>query len=100
MDDKNYIRELALQIRTKIDQSALPDKGLDELFDSYAVLVLTKGAGVTNEDVHDAWSAWATKYNPASDSLVPFNELPKEVQDDDTRFTQAIKDVAKTINNK
>lgn len=99
MDDKSYIRELAQQIRAKVDQSALPDEGLDELFDSYAVLALAKGTTVTNEDVHNAWSAWATKHDPTSESLVPFEELPKKTQEDDTRFTEAIHDIAKSIDS-
>ena len=97
MEDSNYIRELASEIRAKVDQSALPNEGLDELFYSYAVLALTKGVEVTNEDVHDAWSAWATKYNPTSDSLVPFDQLPTSVQEDDTRFTKAIREVSSNI---
>jgi hypothetical protein len=97
VDDKNYIRDLAGRIRSKVDPSELPDKGLDDLFDSYAVLALSKGVAVTNEDVHDAWSAWATKYDPTNKSLVPFIELPQDVQADDTRFTDAIRAVAMTL---
>jgi hypothetical protein len=80
---KNYIRELAEQIKSKVDPSALPSKGVDELFDTYAVLALSKGATVTNEDVHNAWSAWATKYDPTNTSLVPYSELAKEIQQED-----------------
>lgn len=97
MDDKNYIRELAEQIRAKVDQSKVPNKGVDELFDAYAVLALSKGVSVTDADVHDAWSAWATKYDPTNKSLVPFDKLPREVQNDDRRFTAAIRTVAGTI---
>lgn len=99
-DDQNYIREIAQKIRAKVDPNALPEKGIDELFDSYAVLMLAKGEHVTNEDVHDAWSAWATKYSPTSKSLVPFENLPKEVQDDDTRFTLAIRQVARAYGHR
>ena len=97
MNDKSYIRKLAQEIRSKLDPSALPDQGLDELFDSYAVLALTKGVEVSNEDVHNAWSAWATKYYPDSDSLIPYQNLSKDVQDQDTRFAEAIKEVASDI---
>ena len=34
----------------------LPEDGLDQLFSSYALLALSKGVRVSNEDVHDAWS--------------------------------------------
>ena len=97
MDDENYIRDLAGQIRIKVDGSELPDQGLDELFDSYAVLALSKGTNVTNEDVHNAWSAWATKYDPSNTSLVPFNELPDNVKQEDSRFTSAIREVATSL---
>lgn len=97
MDDKSYIRELAQQIRARVDPATLPTEGLDELFDSYAVLALSKGEDVTNEDVHNAWSAWATKYAPESESLVPFDELSEEVQQEDTRFTVAIREVSRSI---
>lgn len=97
MNDDNYIREVALLIREKVDQSSLPDVGLDDLFDSYAVLALAKGKEVTDEDVHNAWSAWATKYAPESESLVPFDQLSEDVRSQDTRFTNAIHDVAEAI---
>jgi hypothetical protein len=94
MADETYIRDLANQIRSKFSKSEIPDKGLDELFDAYAVLALSKGKEVTNEDVHDAWSAWATKFDPDNKSLVPFNELPSEIQNYDTKFTKAIQEVS------
>jgi hypothetical protein len=97
MADKNYIRNIAEKIRKQVDQSALPDKGLDDLFDSYAVLALAKGKNVTNEDVHDAWSAWASKYDPTSDALIPYADLPADKQNDDTRFTDAIKHIADEV---
>jgi hypothetical protein len=98
MHDKNYIRDIAERIKSKVDPSELPDKGLDELFDTYAVLALSKGGSVTNEDVHDAWSAWASKYDPTNSSLVPFDQLPKNIQSEDSRFTVAIREVAKSLN--
>ncbi len=97
MADETYIRDLANQIRSKFSPSELPEKGLDELFNAYAVLALSKGTAVTNEDVHDTWSAWATKFDPDNKSLVPFSDLPAEVQQSDTPFTQAIRDVASRL---
>jgi len=94
MADETYIRDLANRIRSKFSQSELPEKGLDELFNAYAVLALSKGTAVTNEDVHDAWSAWATKFDPDNKSLVPFSELSSETQRFDTPFTKAIREVA------
>lgn len=96
MDKKSYIRGIAQQIRVKANQAS-SIKSLDELFDSYAVLALAKGDEVTNRDVHNAWSAWATEYEPDSAALVPFEELSREVQDIDTRFAEAIRHVATVI---
>ena len=93
-ENPNYIEALASHIRAKIDPSKLPREGLDQLFASYALLALSKGKEVTNEDVHDAWSAWATEYSPDSDALVPFDQLTPEVQAEDTIFRDAIRAVA------
>ena len=97
MHDPNYIEEISALIRAKIDPNKLPDEGLDQLFASYALLALSKGQAVTNEDVHDAWSAWATQYDPTNDSIVPFDELKPDVQAEDTIFRDAIREVAGTI---
>lgn len=99
MQDKSYIRQVAHKIRSLFSNTELPEQGLDELFDSYAVLALNKGMSVTNEDVHNAWSAWATKYDPSNPSLVPFDDLPEKTKAQDTPFTQAIKRIAKDLDN-
>lgn len=97
MHDPNYIEEVSALIRDKIDPNKLPGKGLDQLFASYALLALSKGASVTNEDVHDAWSAWATQYDPTNESIVPFDELTPDVQAEDTIFRNAIREVAQAL---
>ena len=45
------------------------------LYLTYAVLARTMGQTVTNENVHDAWSAWKTLTDPSHESLRPFHEL-------------------------
>lgn len=97
MNDASYIKDLASKIRGKFSPSELPDRGLDELFNSYALLALSKGTAVTNKDVHDAWSVWATKFDPDNKSLVPFSELPLETQKSDTPFAKAIRETAQGI---
>ena len=96
-DDPNYIEEIAARIRSKVDPSKLPKDGMDQLFASYALLALSKGVDVSNEDVHDAWSTWATEYNPDSSSLKPFDELEPAVQDEDQVYRDAIREVAKSL---
>lgn len=95
--EENYIEDVSAQIRAKIDPLKLPKDGLDELFASYALLALSKGSRVTNEDVHDAWSTWATQFDPGNDSLVPFDELSPDIQSQDTIFRDAIRQVADSL---
>lgn len=99
MHDQNYIEEVSERIRSKIDPNKLPDEGLDHLFASYALLALSKGEEVQNEDVHDAWSAWATQFDPDNDSIVPYDELTADVQAQDTIFRDAIREVARTLDS-
>lgn len=73
--------------------AALP--GCDiELLRLYALLALVRGADVTNEDVHDAWSVWTAASRPEHRSLVPFAELAPDVQELDTKYAEAIRSVA------
>ena len=85
-------------IRAEVGNEPVPGQGTNELFNSYAVLALSKGLKVSNEDVHDAWSAWATKYDPNNESLKPFELLPDKTKKQDTPFTLAIRKVAETLN--
>jgi hypothetical protein len=93
----NYIEQVATQIRDLIDPAILPKEGLDQLFASYALLALSKGTDVSNEDVHDAWSTWATEFDPGNDSIVPYSELSIDVQAEDTVFRNAIRAVAREL---
>ena len=97
MTNQNYIREIANKIRAESGCMELTNKGIEELFDAYAVLALAKGPKVTDEDVHDAWSAWATKFDPNDGSVVPFDELSPKIQGLDSPFTKAICSVASTL---
>lgn len=97
MKDGNYISVIANRIRSNFNPDELPEQGLDLLFGIYAVLALTKGEGTTDKDVHDAWSLWASKYNPESDSLIPFEHLSSGVQAEDSKFTEAIRSVSRDI---
>lgn len=97
MHDPNYVEEVSARIRALIDPNKLPNKGLSRLFSSYALLALSKGAEVSNEDVHDAWSIWATQYDPDNDSIVPYEELSADVQSEDTIFRDAIRKVSRDL---
>lgn len=97
MSNDNYIRKISKSIRKNFDNSELPENGLDDLFDIYAVLALAKSASVTDEDVHNAWSAWATKYDSTNSSIIPYSELSQEIKIADRKFTIAIRNIASTL---
>ena len=96
-NNDNYISTVSNRIRSCFKSEEIPDKGLELLFGMYAVLALTKGTSVTDSDVHDAWSLWATLYDPNSDSLVPFSELSSDIQSKDSKFTEAIVKIAEGL---
>lgn len=94
----NYIQRLADDIRAEVPADLIPDApDVELLFYSYAVLLLAKGEKVTEEDVHNAWAAWMTQRDPAHDSIKPFSDLSETVQQEDKPFTEAIRQVARTL---
>jgi hypothetical protein len=56
----------------------------------YTLLMLTKGTSTTLEDVHEAWSVWRLDTRPDHPSLIPFAELPGDVQELDRPYMEAI----------
>lgn len=87
----NYIDELALDIYRRVGETGTPDEREMLLYRMYALLGhVLWNSEVTNEDVHDAWSAWTATYRPDHASLVPFTELTPEVQDLDSKYRDAI----------
>ena len=90
----NYIDDIASDIGELCGMS-MTSEGDRLLLRIYAVLCRTKGLSTTNEDVHDAWAAWRIANYPGHDALVPFDELDKEVQELDSEYRDAIKEVAR-----
>ena len=60
------------------------------LLDLYLLLALVKGPAVTRADVHEAWAIRRSRTDPNHPHLVPFADLPPEVQDLDQAFADAI----------
>jgi len=75
----------------------MPGEDADELMLRYAVLLRAKGANVTNSDIHDAWAAWIAARDTNHDALVPYDELPKEVQEQDLVFATAVRRAAEEL---
>ncbi|WP_432001976.1 DUF7701 domain-containing protein [Streptomyces sioyaensis] len=86
-----YLDTLADLIRSCLPPDAVPPADSDDLFRIYAVLLRAKGEQVTDEDVHDAWSAWMQSVDSTHKALVPFHDLDPETRAFDTPYTQAIR---------
>ena len=89
-----YLDDLADQIRAHIPVDRMPEGDADDLLRVYAVLLRAKGADVTLSDIHDAWSAWMAKRDGKHESLVSYENLPKEVREQDRVFTTAVRRAA------
>jgi hypothetical protein len=92
-----YLEEVVAAIRKHLPADKLPVGDSAGLMLLYAVLLRAKGGSVTQSDVHDAWSAWMSGQNPAHESLVPFSNLPREVQEEDEVFARAIHQAAEEL---
>lgn len=93
----NYIDKLAEAIAAKIPPESTPDQDTHDLFRLYALLALSKGVDTTPRDVHNAWSVWMCRQDSAHESLVPFEELPRDTQREDAIFVDAIRAVARGL---
>jgi hypothetical protein len=89
-----YLDEHAASIRARIPSGRLPDNGVPELMRLYAVLLRVKGSNVTESDIHDAWSAWMVGHDPHHAAIIPYEELPKDVQEEDRVFMLAVQSAA------
>ncbi|WP_240805812.1 hypothetical protein [Streptomyces sp. BPSDS2] len=61
----------------------------------YAVLLKAKGEQVTDEDVHDAWSAWMQSVDSTHEALIPFGDLDPETRAFDAPYADAIRAAAR-----
>ena len=91
-----YLDPVADAIRDALPKKALPDGDTADLFRLYAVLLLAKGEEVTREDVHNAWVAWTLSKGERHESLVPFSDLDRATQAEDSPFVLAIHTVARS----
>jgi hypothetical protein len=92
-----YLDPLADLIRACLPPDAEPPEDSAALFRLYAVLLKAKGEGVTDEDVHDAWSAWMQTVNSAHEALLPFDDLDPETRAFDAPYAEAIRRAARQI---
>ncbi|MFD8732503.1 hypothetical protein [Streptomyces sp. NPDC059611] len=93
-----YLDSLAALIRSCLPLDAEPPKDSAALFRMYAVLLKAKGEQVTDEDVHDAWSAWMQDVDSTHEALIPFDELDPETRAFDAPYAEAIRAAARQKN--
>ncbi|HOD27660.1 MAG TPA: hypothetical protein PKH03_00480 [Syntrophales bacterium] len=75
----------------------MPDENAEELLRLYAVLLRAKGTGITESDIHDAWSAWMSTRDESHKALVNYEDLPPEVRDADSVFASAVRKAAQEL---
>ena len=92
-----YLDDVAARIRAHIPKDQMPQGNAEDLFRTYAVLLRAKGADVTGSDVHDAWSAWMAGRDGEHPSLIPYDGLSDEVQEQDRVFTSAVRQAAEEL---
>lgn len=95
-----YIQRIAEEIRLHVGSQRLPNTETEELFEIYALLALTRGVATTRRDVHDAWVVWMLWRGEEHESMVPYENLPVDVQADDEPFAKAIREVAELLTPK
>lgn len=92
-----YLDDVAAHIRKHIPETRMPEGHAEALLRIYAILLRAKGCDVTESDVHDAWSAWMSEREPGHASLVPYDQLSREVRDEDRIFVTAIRRAADAL---
>jgi hypothetical protein len=92
-----YLDDIAAVIRTHIPEGRMPKGDAEDLLLIYAVLARAKGVGVTQSDVHDAWSVWMLGRNNQHESLVEYEKLAEDVREEDAVFATAIRRAAKQL---
>lgn len=90
----NYIQTVEDKLEERLKMRGTPYEGLLQV---YALLVFVAGERCTKRNIHDAWSGWQNLTNPEHRSLIPFDDLTREVQRLDEEYRLAVVAVAKEI---
>ncbi|GAB7188904.1 hypothetical protein ATKI12_9018 [Kitasatospora sp. Ki12] len=96
----SHLDPIAELIRDCLPTEARPPAGSDDLFRIYAVLLQAKGEAVTDEDVHNAWTAWTQATDDTHRALVPFAELDAPTRALDAPYTRAIRTAARKLHQR
>ncbi len=96
----SYLSNIAAQIRDEVPPDLLPNEDTDLLFLICAVLALERRGNVRPEDVHNAWAAWMTYRDPSHESIKPYDQLDREVRNEDQPFLEANMKVASRLDHR
>ncbi|MFJ6382363.1 hypothetical protein ACIQI7_20460 [Kitasatospora sp. NPDC092039] len=95
----SHLDPIAELIRSCLPTEATPPAGSDDLFRIYAVLLQAKGEQVTDEDVHNAWTAWTQSTDDSHKALVAFRDLDARTRALDAPYTLAIRTAARRLHD-
>lgn len=82
----NYIQNIKVALKKQPEMEGCED----ELLDLYTLLVLVKGQETTASDIHDAWAVWQNRMYASHRSIVPFENLPADMQELDKPYKNAV----------
>lgn len=90
----NYIQIVEDKLEERLKMRGTP---YEDLLQVYGLLVFVVGERCTKRNIHDAWSVWQNLTQPEHRSLLPFDELTREVQRLDEEYRRAVVAVAKEL---
>lgn len=90
----NYIQTVEDKLEERLKMRGTP---YESLLQVYGLLVFVVGERCTKRNIHDAWSVWQNLTQPDHRSLIPFDDLTREVQRLDEEYRLAVVAVAKEM---
>ena len=96
----NYIDEITDDLRAELQKMrGRPTRSPQAMLRQYAQLVLTTGEHTTARNVHDGWATYTAGVNPDDREMIPFDDLPIDMQNRDDDYVRAIHRVARRRSN-
>lgn len=96
----NYVQRAKAALVAELEQIGSSVPGKPDLLNMYTLLLLSKGCGVSREDVHNAWAVRHVDIRADHRSLVPYAELPEHVQAKDDKYVRVIVQAHEVIHGK
>ena len=84
-----FLESIAKDIRDALPPGTTVPEDSEYLFLLYALVATSKGTAATLSDIHNAWCVWKFAQDPTHPALVPFSQLPDNLQKEDEPFLQS-----------